>query len=638
MVATAASVRVNGDGALASFLSRRLAGRAPLQRPETEPTLVLVRRLDELNYVERLLTSERPSAVLVVAVWRSWLYVGPLWRPGVPGCPRCLLSRVTDSPIGPDQREHEWATADKGVRVVAGSGPAIPHLIATLVEARLGEGLGGEPVGRANEVMVCDSQSGEVSTYPLTPDSTCPVCGPPSRGTLPVFADDERPLVKTDPSGLRVRDIDPEKLASHVSPIGLFRRLRVDLQSPFGACSIELPESKGYPRNPALGRGISYAQSRAVAVLEGLERHCGLHRGGRRASVRAAYQDVAERAVYPPSFGTHPVASYEQENFKFRPFAPDLVIDWVEAYSFARQSSVLVPERVAFWGPRDDGEIAFFQESSNGCALGGCMEEAVLHGLREVVERDSFLMAWYRKLRLPELDLQNDPDLELRTVLRKSELFTGCELRAFLSTMEHGMPSVWLVAIGSDPDGPAVLAGAGAHPDLRQAVIGALYELAKRVQGIAHYYPTRRAEALPMLEDPGLVKHLEHHPMSNCLPEARHRFSFLLDRMTTPLPIDSVRAATYVPSHDLRDDLAAAVQGMLACGFDVLVVDQTMPEVAGDGLTCVKVMSPGLLPISFGHANRRTEHLPRLLGAAALPYESCLSPGEEPGLVPHPFD
>jgi ribosomal protein S12 methylthiotransferase accessory factor len=638
MTAVAAPVLVRGDGALAAILAQRLAGRASHQTHGPGPALVLVLRLDELNEIEQFLTSEMPSVVLVVAVWRSWVYVGPLWQPGTPCCPRCLLSRVTDSPIGLDQNEHEWVTADKSAVAPVGSGPAVPHVVATMVEARLDESLKNGDGSGPQEVLVYDSHSGEVSTYLLVADSLCPVCGPPLRGTLPAFTDDDQPLRKIAPSNLRIRDVDSEMLASHVSPIGLFRRLRIDLQSPFGACSIELPESKGYPRNPALGRGISYARSRAVAVLEGLERHCGLHRGGRRAFIRAAYQDVADRAIYPPSFGMHPATSYKQENFKFSQFAPDTIIDWVEAYSFARKAPVLVPERAAFWGPRDDGEVTFFQESSNGCALGSCIEEAILHGLLEVIERDSFLLTWYRKLRLPELDLQNDADLELRTVLHKSELFTGCKFRAFLSTMEHGMPSVWLTAIGEDPHGPAVLAGAGAHPDPRQAVIGAIYELAKRVLGITHYYPTRRAEALSMLEASERVKRLEHHPMVNCLPEARHRFSFLLDRETTMTPIDSVPATICATSDDLRDDLATAVRGMLECGFDVLVVDQTMPEVAINGLACVKVMSPGLLPISFGHVNRRTEHLPRLTGAAALPYESSLSPGEEPGLVPHPFD
>jgi ribosomal protein S12 methylthiotransferase accessory factor len=626
-------VIVRGEGSLASFLARHLSTCA--LPAKTESVLVLVLRIDQLADIQQFLTPEAPSLVLIVGVWRSWVYIGPLWHPQTRGCPRCLLSRITDSPAGPDQKKHEWA--GDNVTPAAG-GPAVSHVIATLVEARLEKYLSNGNDCGGREVVVYDTHSGEVSSHLLVADSLCPLCGPPVCGTLPSFTDDRQPLRKPHPLNLRIRTVDYKTLSSHISPIGLFRRLRIDLQSPFGACAIELPESNGQPRSPALGRGISYDQSRAVAILEGLERHCGLHLGGRRRVTRAAYQDVADRAIYPPSFGMHPAESYAHDNFRFSPFYPDTVIDWVEAFSFARKAAVLVPERAAFWGPRADGEKTFFQESSNGCALGNCIEEAALHGLRELVERDSFLLAWYRKLQLPELDLRNDPDLELQTVLRKSELFTNCTFRAFLSTMEHGMPSVWMVAIGHDPNGPAVLAGAGAHPDPRQAVIGALYELAKRALAIKHYYSDQRADALRMLDDPYRVKRLEHHPIVNCLPEARQRFSFLLDRDTSPIPMDAVPGTSCAKSHDLRDDLARAVCGMLTAGYDVLVVDQTMPELADAGLACVKVISPGLLPITFGHVYRRTENLPRLTGAIALPYESSLSHGEEPGLIPHPFD
>jgi ribosomal protein S12 methylthiotransferase accessory factor len=71
--------------------------------------------------------------------------------------------------------------------------------------------------------------------------------------------------------------------------------------------------------------------------------------------------------------------------------------------------------------------------------------------------------------------------------------------------------------------------------------------------------------------------------------------------------------------------------------MDVLVVDQTMPELRRNGLTCCRVLVPGLVPMTFGHVNRRTRHLPRLTDGTGLPYRSLLAPGEEIGAVPHPF-
>ncbi|HEU4766848.1 MAG TPA: TOMM precursor leader peptide-binding protein [Pyrinomonadaceae bacterium] len=634
---TFSPVLVRGRGLLASILTRRFAVGASGENgaSQSEPVVVLVTGVDQLEDFEQLVNDRRPDAVLFVGLWRSLIYVGPFWRAGRHGCPRCLLMRVTDSPNGPDQQGREVVYFEGLDLTPVGTGPAVSHVVATLVEEMLAKAQ--TSTSALPEVTVYNSQTSEITTHLLVPDSTCLACGSRSRSTLPQFAPDNQPLLKTAPDSLRLNPIKADELKLYTSPVGLFRNLKIDLQSPFGASSIEVPATKGRPIEPAMGRALTYRDSRAIAILEGLERYCGMHCGGNRTRVRASFADVADRAIYPPSMGIHPAESYASDQFPFREFAPDVVVDWVEAYSFAREAAVLVPERVAFWGPRIDGEVSFLYETSNGCALGSCFEEAILHGLRELVERDSFLLTWYRQLELPEIDLRNDVDPEFRSMLGKSELFTGFKFRAFVSTMEYGMPSTWIVAEGQDPNGPAVLAGAGAHPDPREATLGGISELTKLALAIKHYYSERRPEGLEMLNDPFLVQKLEHHPLVNCLPEARGRFSFLLDRPTDPIPLASISSTACLTSNDLRADLALAVRGLLDAGMDVIALDQTMPELARSGLVCVKVIVPGLLPMTFGHVNRRTENLPRLTSATVLPYNSALPADAELRQNPHPF-
>jgi len=637
---TASTISVRGHGLLASILTKRLATRSfGSNGSQIDPVVVLVTGIDQLKEFEQLLDPSpdllHPSSqVLFVGVWRAWIYVGPLWRAGRPGCPRCLLMRVTDSSIGPEQKGRETVHVDGLDLTLAGTGPAVPHIVATLVETVLDR---PQSQNELPQVRVYNTQTGEVATHLLVPDSMCPACGAPERSTLPAFTPISQPLLKPTPRDLRLNPINADELKLYTSPLGLFRNFKIDLQSPFGASSIEVPATKGRPIEPAMGRALTYRDSRAIATLEGLERYCGMHRGGKRTRVRAAYDEVADSAVYPPSLGVHRSDSYASERFPFREFASDIVIDWVEAYSFARETAVLVPERVAFWGPRHDREVSFVYETSNGCALGSCVEEAVLHGIRELVERDTFLLTWYRQLELPEIELRNDTDPEMRAMLRKSELFVDCTFRAFLSTMEYGMPSTWIVAEGQNPNGPVMLAGAGAHPDPREATLSGISEITKLGLAIKHYYGERRSDGLRMLEDPFLVQKLEHHPLVNCLPEARGRFSFLLDRRTDPIPLASIPATTCLASRDLRADLAFAVHGLIDAGFDVIVVDQTMPELAQSGLVCVKVIVPGLIPMTFGHINRRTENLPRLTGETVLPYKSLLPADAELGQYPHPF-
>jgi len=621
------------------FLARHLAAR--LVRPAgSDPgsVCVLLAELTDVDAHHDTMVEcvGLGRSLLFIGTWRAMVYVGPVWAPGRSGCARCLVTRVANSPFGPDidgDTVPESSTRDVGVWTLR---PAALAMVERYAQASLAGGLVAP-----GSVLVIDAEAGTAEPQVLLPDSTCVSCGRPESETVPTFTPAEVALPKLAPATLRTAPLDPTAVATdYLYPgLGLFKELKQDLQSPYGACSVELSTRWGR-REPAIGRARSYADSRVIAVLEGLERYAGMHRGGRRAPVRAAYADIADRAVYPPRLGTHPASSYARDGFPYRAFAPDTVVDWVWAYSFRDGDRVLIPERTAFWGPRHDGEVSFFYDTSNGCALGNSVEEAILHGLREVAERDSFLLAWYRRLVLPEVELPTDG--ELGAVLRKARLFTGFEFRCFQSTMEYTLPTFWLAAenrsmTGRPVDGPAVLVGCGAHPDPGQAVTGGMHELIGSILATRHSYPRRRAEGLRMLDDPTLIRRMEDHSLVGALPQARGRYSFLLDAERPKIPLAEITGTVVEHDPDIRGDLHRAVGDLLAAGLDVLVVDQTMPELARNGLHCVRVIVPGLVPMTFGHVNRRTEGLPRLTEGTGVPYDSQLLPGEEVGGVPHPF-
>ena len=51
--------------------------------------------------------------------------------------------------------------------------------------------------------------------------------------------------------------------------------------------------------------------------------------------------------------------------------------------------------------------------------LGGSLEEAIFHAILEAAERDSFLLAWYARLPLRQLDLGSSEDPELRLMTER---------------------------------------------------------------------------------------------------------------------------------------------------------------------------------------------------------------------------
>jgi len=89
---------------------------------------------------------------------------------------------------------------------------------------------------------------------------------------------------------------------------------------------------------------------------------------------------------------------------------------------------------------------------------------------------------------------------------------------------------------------------------------------------------------------------------------------------------------------DLKRDVDRCIDEVGRAGFDVIVVDQTLPEQTDLGLHTVKVLVPGLLPIDFGWQRQRALRSPRLRTAhrqAGL-RDRDLRP-EELHRVPHPF-
>jgi ribosomal protein S12 methylthiotransferase accessory factor len=89
---------------------------------------------------------------------------------------------------------------------------------------------------------------------------------------------------------------------------------------------------------------------------------------------------------------------------------------------------------------------------------------------------------------------------------------------------------------------------------------------------------------------------------------------------------------------DLRDDLEFLINYYLTHGIDVIVVDQTAPEHLPCGLRCVKVLMPGMLPMTFGQHNRRIVGFERLHQLPfTLEYQNHPLTETEINPHPHPF-
>lgn len=644
MPASSGTVSLSGKGLLHDAIAGELAGHGAGAGAD-----VVVLATDTWDTADhprvRRECAEAAIPWLPVHVELGTVVIGPVEIPGVPGCGQCFAmrrdrARVDTEALAAVHERHGDVLAGTPSSWLTALGAAT---VAALVADELARLRDAPSTARTRQaVLYVDLEHLTVRRHRFLPDPLCGECGG--------LADDDRgaadlalrPRSKPSTSTLRVRDVMDsfdDLVDTYVDgECGMIRSLHRDTRGGLQVAVATLPLRSAGQTEYGSGRTRNYRTSELVAVLEAVERWGGIQPGSRRPAVVASYAGVAPDALDPRTLGVHPPESYRLPDFPHRPFTESEVCRWTWGYSFAGRKPVLVPETCVYYRlPGEEPEDrSFVYEISNGCALGSCPEEAVLHGLLEVAERDAFLLTWYARMPAPQIDLASARDRTVPLQAAAISADTGYRIMVFDITVETGIPSAWAMAVadGEDPARPKVACAAGAHVDLERAVLNALGELGHSLSELVRRFPAEADRARLMVDDPDLVVSMQDHSTLYGAFEAYGRFGFLTEN---PDRRDLGAVAPALPeSADLTTDLTNLVNRFLDNGLDVVVVDQTTIEHRAGGLSCVKVLVPGALPMTFGHRRRRVHGLdrlrtvPKLLGRAADPLADL-------NVHPHPF-
>jgi ribosomal protein S12 methylthiotransferase accessory factor len=563
------------------------------------------------------------------AARRAWLRVrleglyaeiGPFSDPHEPGCLECAETRRYRASEFPDgflerQRAFDEGKAELPQVLTSAARAVLLELISAELEAWRRD---PTAVRTARAVLRLNLETLTLQRHAFLPDSHCPTCAQRESDTR----DGARLALRSRPKprdALRLRDLNDERdaiLETYVDGhLGIVNRLSKHTGNLFANASA----STLYPNNTkpdrGFGRGLDFQRSQLSAIMEALERYGGMQSGAKRTAVRGSFAANEHQALDPRRLGLHEDELYDQPDFGYRRFTPDAEIDWVWGYSLQRHQPILVPEGAVYYG-EPLALPGFAYECSNGCALGGSLEEAILYGLLEIAERDAFLIAWHARLELPEIDLETLTDPALRLQLERLRVQTGFELRALDATMENDIPTVLMMAVRREPraDQPAFLCAAGSHLCFEKDIANALGELAPNAGFFAEPYQKNLAHISAMIENPYLCAQLEDHQLLYAHPAMRPSLEFWLrDAPRLPLEAITARHESIERFGDLLEDLNGLVRRFQRDGHEVVVVDQSTSEHRALGFHCVKVIVTGHLPMTFGHGHRRLAQLPRLL-------------------------
>jgi ribosomal protein S12 methylthiotransferase accessory factor len=354
----------------------------------------------------------------------------------------------------------------------------------------------------------------------------------------------------------------------------------------------------------------------AASIGEALERYSAAFVPADRLVVNLAR--LLPGAVDPARFALFHETQLADPTFPFRQFDPETVVSWVDGFSLPSGRPAYLPAQLVFlgWGRRTSAEESIGYSTSSGLACGATLEEALLAGLLEQIERDAVMVAWYDRLSLPLLDWSLDPmlaRLDARYFASTGLRYSAVDLSTFF-----GIPTVLGVVHGRSGSLGALGVGAAAAPTIavawRKAVAEA-FTVQRWVRDHALAHPDDAGR--PAVE----IESFAGHTMFYAHPDRAERAAFLDD---SPERRDT-RDVAPLEGADVLEQIDAACGRLAQRDVSAYAVDVTSPDVGSAGLHVVRVIAPELCQLDVVERAR-------FLGGSRL-YEAA----HEAGLVARPL-
>jgi ribosomal protein S12 methylthiotransferase accessory factor len=561
---------------------------------------------DQFRRINREALASKQPWMLVKPVGLE-LWLGPIFLPRKTGCWECLKQRLEiNNPIDAfyqaqkNTEDHlSVPTAYTPLSLHSASGRAVMETVRWLYF--------GADERLEGKIITFDTRTFTTRSHQLVKRPQCKACGDP------LYKPEPRPIILRKKSSFceasmgGYREVSPadtlEKYNRHVSPItGVMPELK-----PYH--SVEGTPIYNYSsgRNTALrsrtlfwlnqhnrsgngGKGKNREQAKTGALCEAVERY-SLTFHGDEPYIVSSLRKLGDDGIHPNDCMNYSESQYRnrdainQAYSKFYylvpiPFDETLDMHWTPVYSLTHRRFKYLPSCFCYAQyPAEDEFRLFAYPDTNGCAAGNSIEEALLQGFLELVERDGTALWWYNMLRRPSVDLRsfNDPYFNRLMQYYKS---LNRSLYVLDLTADMQIPVFGAISHRLDGGKQDIVFGFGAHTDAKIGIERALIEL-NQIFPIADVPESDRARGNYRTPDKDFLNWLNTASMENQ--------PYLVPLQDVP----AKNASDYPPLCEptIYDSLMFCLDAAAKQGLETLVLDMTQPDI---GLSVVKVIVPGL--------------------------------------------
>ncbi len=616
------AIDVKGAAEFSAALSE-LGVRVVNSSPDLTVTLVndyLERQLAELNQ-QRVAGGTR---WLIVQPSGAFPLVGPVFTPGDGACWTCLFDRMIRN------REVKGFLDRAPAQAVALSplvrntlGQSAIHFAAIEVAKAIATGFRTD---LKNHIFSQDLAGASMVKHYVAARPQCPTCGnrklrDPRRAPRPIEITGGAKLVMTSGG---YRSVSARTTVArhrkHVSPLtGVVTKLeQIEADLPmntnffakhnFSAPAQNVDQLRNGLSGGSFGKGSTAEQAEASALMESIERYSGIFQGDEIRMTRRFTDFAPGEAIHPndvllfsdaQSQADHSAEDTGETQVTPVEFDRSAKIEWSPVWSLRDGDFKYLPTSLLYFFY--SGPFAF-QADSNGCAAGNTVEEAIVQGFLELVERDAYAIWWYNQSRRNEVDLSQFNDSYVQD-LKNQFADTGRKLWVLDITSDLGVPTYVAILHWMQNGQENIEFGSGAHFDKRIALLRTLTELN---QFLSIGFMDGGTGEKPSL-DGETPLHLENYP-------------FLTPVQNPSLP----SGLDFGTLDNTRSQVLTCVDIARRAGLDFLVLNQTRPDVE---VPVVRVIVPGLRHFYRRFGPGRLYDIPVKLGLRDQPIpENELTP------------
>lgn len=313
------------------------------------------------------------------------------------------------------------------------------------------------------------------------------------------------------------------------------------------------------------GKGITVEQAEASAVMEAVERYSAEQRDSDEIVYGTYAQACDVGLTVDPKDMILPYRTLDVYS--------DAEIAWVKGWEMFRGSPIWVPACAVFHPYYPDTDLPLFRYHTNGIASGNTLEEAILHALFEVVERDAWSVAESRGKAFADVLVEEDS--VPGKLLSK---FEEQGVRIHLKDLTHdiGIPTIGAAADDTASEDPELLTiGVGTHLNPNIACIRAITEVAQ--SRTTHKHGVKgNAKLQRITQEMGYEK-------------IKAVNSVWYSDLKEKIPLNEM---TDLSTPYVLDDIEAVLDRLVDVGFDMAIaVDLTRPETE---IPVVRMIVPGL--------------------------------------------